>query len=530
MVKREKKPQPFDVIIVGSGAGGGTLARSLADTGAKILILERGDYLPIETDNWNSEAVFIKKKYRTDEHWYDKHDKPFHPNTHFWVGGNTTFYGAALMRMKERDFQRTKHYGGGVSPAWPISYDDMRPWYDEAEKLWEVHGKRNMDPYDDERAPPFPHPPLKHDPGVKRLQRHFEEQGWRPSPLPVGVRRDEDKPYCSQCIRCRTCGGYPCLLRAKVDARTAALAHIYFAKNVTILPNRKAVCIETSKDGQRAEAVIVDGPEGQERFEGRFIVASCGAAPTAQLFLKSANEAHPKGLANSSNMVGRHYMFHMTSAVISIAARKFDASFSKTMCVMDFYHGEPYGSFPFPMGQIQMLEFMTGNTLQGEISYWIPPFLIPDIAMNMIADRVISFLVLSEDLPDPNNRVTLAPDGNIKLSYTFGDTTAHDRLVERLEKGLDGFAVHKTSLLEHRFEVDSLLPLFGTAHQCGTMRFGHDPETSVVDVNCRTHDVENLYVVDTSFFPSSSAVNPTLTCVANALRVGEHMKEQLAAD
>ncbi|HXI87265.1 MAG TPA: GMC family oxidoreductase [Parvularculaceae bacterium] len=517
----------YDIIVIGSGAGGATFARALSDTGKSILILERGPQLPIEPDNWSSKVVYIDKKYRTGERWLDKKGREFRPNTHYWLGGNTSFYGAALMRMKRRDFEAVNHAGGGVSPAWPIAYDDMRPWYGEAEKRWEVHGTRGVDPFDEPGDPPFPYPALTHDPGIARLKDHFESLGWRPSPLPIGVRRNDATPALGACIRCATCGGYPCLLRAKVDARTAELLHLWRAPNVTIMTDAKATKIETSADGRRATGVVVEMDGGEERFQADIIVAAAGAVNTAALFLASASSAHPNGLANGSDQVGRNYMFHMTSAVLSLAIEKFDASFPKTLCVNDFYFGEPDEGFPYPMGQIQLLEFMSGDTLQGEISDWVPPALLPDAFANALADRMVSFLAMSEDLPSPENRVTLTANGRIRLSYTWGDTSAHERLVKKLEKGLCGFAAHTHSLLEHRFEVDSILPLFGTAHQCGTLRFGADPKSSVLDVNCKAHELDNLYAVDSSFFPSSSAVNPTLTIVANALRVAAHLRERL---
>jgi choline dehydrogenase-like flavoprotein len=519
--------QQFDVVIIGSGAGGATLAQALADTGKSILILERGQPLPVEDDNWSSQAVFIDKKYRTTDQWLDRNDKPFRPATNYWVGGNTSFYGAALMRMKPRDFELLQHCGGGISPAWPIRYADMAPWYTEAEKRWQVHGQRGIDPFDDPDAPPFPFPPLTHDPSVEALRRHFVEIGWNPSPLPLGIRRNDADPSAAPCIRCTTCGGYPCKVKAKVDARTAALATLEDKPNVTLLPGRKVLRLETDATGKTVTAVICEGPDGIETYSGDIFAVAAGAANSAALLLASHNAAHPNGLANGSDQVGRNYMFHMTSAVVSLCFEAFVSQFPKTLTVMDFYFGEPDGSYPYPMGQIQMLEYMTGETLQGQIADMIPPWLVPDVFMDALAHRMVSFLAMSEDVPSPDNRVTLTRDGQIKLSYTNGDTTAHERLVHRLDRGLDGFAEHKLPLLEHRFEVDQLLPLYGTAHQCGTLRFGTDPKASVLDPWCKAHELDNLYAVDSSFFASSSAVNPTLTIVANALRVGAHLAERL---
>jgi len=517
----------YDVIIIGSGAGGATLANALADTEKSILILERGETLPIEDDNWSPAAVFIKRKYRTREQWLDKNGKPFTPNTHYWAGGNTSFYGAALMRMKKNDFEEVQH-AGGISPAWPLRYSEMQPWYDKAEVLWDVHGARHVDPCDQPDDAPFPFPPLAHDPGVVELAQHFRDIGWHPSPLPLGIRRDDANPAAAPCIRCTTCGGYPCKVLAKVDARTAVLAPALHHANVTLLTGRMVTKIETDATGKIATGVVSTGANGEERFTGDIIVSAAGAAPSAALWLKSANAAHPNGLANGSDQVGRNYMFHATSAVISISAETFDSTFPKTLCVNDFYWGEPDGSYTFPMGQIQLLEYMSGQTLEGQISDWLPPALIPDAFANAIAHRMVSFLAMSEDLPAPDNRVTVEADGQIRLSYTFGDLSAHLRLVQKLRAGLEGFVTHHHVFSGHHFAVDELLPLYGTAHQCGTLRFGSDPATSVLDINCKAHELDNLYAVDSSFFVSASAVNPTLTIVANALRVAEHLRARLA--
>jgi choline dehydrogenase-like flavoprotein len=515
----------YDIIVIGSGAGGATIAQSLAPTGKSILILERGDHLPVEPDNWNPKAVFVDKKYRTRDKWRDKNGRSFVPNTHYWVGGNTSFYGAALMRFKREDFCETIH-AGGISPAWPISYDDMKPWYALAEQAWEVHGERGIDPTDQDDDPPFPFPALTHDPGVERLRQHFESIGWTPSPLPLGVRRNDANPAEGLCVRCTTCGGYPCKVLAKVDARTAALNPLVASPNVTLKAGYKVIKLETDDTGKVVTQALTEGSSGLEVFTADLFVLAAGAANSAALLLASHSDLHPRGLANRSHQVGRNYMFHATSAVISLSVAEFDSPFPKTLCVNDFYHGDAAESYPYPMGQIQMLEYMTGQTLEGQVADMIPPELIPNGITDEIASHIVSFLAMSEDLPDPNNRVTLDPDGTIRLSYTFGDLSSHKRLVEKLEQGLRNFVRHQHTLFEPHFEVDELLPLYGTAHQCGTLRMGQDPLTSVVDVNCKAHDLDNLYVTDSSVFVSSAAVNPTLTIVANAMRVGAHMRER----
>lgn len=502
------------------------MAQSLAPTGKSILILERGPHLPVEDDNWDPKAVFVDKKYRTTEQWRDKHGHLFTPNTNYWVGGNTSFYGGALMRFKREDFGAVVH-AGGLSPAWPITYDQMKPWYEMAEKVWEVRGTRGIDPTDQDDDPPFPFPAITHDPGVERLRLHFETIGWTPSPLPLAIRRDDVSPELGLCIRCKTCGGYPCKVLAKVDARTAALAPLEEAANVTVLAGYKVLNLETDVSGDTVTRVLAEGADSLELFSADLFILAAGAANSAAILLASHSDLHPKGLANTSDQVGRNYMFHVTSAVVSISTVPFGAAFPKTLCVNDFYFGDRASDFPYPMGQIQMLEYMTGQTLEGQLADMVPPDFIPDDLSDELATHMVSFLAMSEDLPDPDNRVTLGTDGRINLAYTFGDLSGHRLLVDKLEAGLRGFVRSQHTLFEPHFQIDELLPLYGTAHQCGTLRMGHDPATSVVDVNCKAHDVTNLYVCDSSVFVSSAAVNPTLTIVANALRVGAHLVQEV---
>ena len=514
----------YDILVIGSGAGGASLAQSLADTGQRILILERGGVLPHEPRNWDSRYVFIDRAYRTKERWIDKHGHAFHPNTHYWVGGNTTFYGAALFRFRPRDFEETPH-AGGVSPAWPISYADMAPYYTEAEKLWCVHGQRGVDPTEPAGDPDYAFPPLRHDPGIAELEIYLKSRGWTPSPLPLGVLRNDEDPQAALCIRCETCGGYPCYVGAKADARTIALAPMREKSNVTLKAERKVLRLETGADGRSVTRVLAQGPDGPEEYSADIVVLAAGAVNTAAILLASANARHPNGLANSSDQVGRNYMFHTMSAVVSITAAQIRAPFPKTLCMNEFYWGDPAGGFDYPMGQIQLLEHMDGHVLEGQIAEeGVPPWIVPDFLSDAAADRMLAFLLLSEDLPDPNNRV-LINGGRIELNYTHGDLSGHHRLIAKLDHALDGY--HCASPLRHHFQTSRMLPLFGTAHMCGTARMGDDAGSSVVDANCKAHELDNLYITDSSCFVTSAAVNPTLTIVANAWRVGDHLRDRL---
>jgi choline dehydrogenase-like flavoprotein len=316
-------------------------------------------------------------------------------------------------------------------------------------------------------------------------------------------------------------------VKAKSDARTIAIEPLLGQDNVTLLTGRKVVRLETDPSGKRVTEVVCQTENGEERWSGDIVVLAAGAANSAAVLLASANAAHPNGLANGSDQVGRNYMFHTLTAMVSLTAAHVDVTFPKTMAVNDFYWGAPDGSYDKPMGHIQLLEYMSGQTLEGQVSDWLPPGLVPDVISEGVAERMLSMLVISEDLPLPDNRVKVTADGRIELDYTYNTLEGHERLVKTLHASLDGFVDRAHPISQHHFEFGSLLPLYGTAHQAGTVRFGADPKSSVLDPWCKTHELDNLYVTDTSFFPSIAAVNPTLTTVANALRVGDHLKERL---
>jgi choline dehydrogenase-like flavoprotein len=517
----------FDVLIIGTGAGGGTLAYRLAPTGKRILLLERGDYVPREKDNWNPRAVNLEGKYQTKEIWHDKDGKELHPHTNYYVGGNTKFYGAALFRLRRQDFGEIKHHGG-LSPAWPIRYEDIEPYYTEAERLYHVHGNRGEDPAEPPADAPYPHPAISHEPRIQQLSDDFARLGLRPFHTPLGVMLNEQDRQASGCIRCDTCDGFPCLVGAKSDAQVCAVEPALQHPNVTLRTNSFVEKIETSPSGREVSKVIVQRNGGREEYSAAFVVVSCGAINSAALLLRSANDRHPRGLANRSDVVGRHYMGHVNSVLMALSKCPNPTVFQKTLSVNDFYLGS--GEWPYPMGHISFVGKLDGETLKGGA----PP-LTPGWTLDLMARHSLDFWLTSEDLPDPNNRVTLDSNGGIVLSYKPNNEEGHKRLIAKLKDlmkqqtkcKIHGHDCHE-GLFARNLYVGQRIPLAGVAHQVGTIRFGSDPKTSALDANCKAHDVDNLYVVDGSFFVSSGAVNPALTIMANALRVGDHIKERLA--
>lgn len=516
----------FDVIIIGTGAGGGTLAQRLAPSGKRILLLERGGYVPREKDNWNSRVVNLEGKYQTKEVWHDKDGQELHPHTNYNVGGNTKFYGAALFRLRKEDFGEIQHQGG-ISPAWPISYDDLEPYYVQAEQMYHVHGQRGEDPTDPPTSGPYPHPPVSHEGRLQHLADDFARQGLKPFHTPLGIMLDEKNPLASKCIRCETCDGFPCLLNAKADAQVCGVDPARRHANVHLVTHALVERLETNPSGREVTKVHFSKEGKCLEVSADIVVLSCGAINSAVLLLRSANGAHPRGLANSSDVVGRHYMGHINSVQMALSKCPNPTVFQKTLSVNDFYFGTE--GFPYPMGHISFVGKFDGDTLRAGA-----PALVPGWTLDLMARHSLDFWLTSEDLPDPNNRVTLDSQGGIVLSYTPNNEEGHKRLIAKLKQLMQqqtkckehGHECHQGLFARNLF-VGQRIPLAGVAHQVGTIRFGANPYTSALDVNCKAHDVDNLYVVDGSFFVSSGAVNPALTIMANALRVGDHLLQRL---
>lgn len=512
----------YDVIIIGSGAGGGTLARQLAPSGKKILILERGGWLKREAENWDATAVFVDNRYVSPAKWVDKEGKAFQPQVHYFVGGATKMYGAALYRLRKEDFGELKHYDG-VSPAWPITYAEMEPYYTRAEKMYYVHGLRGIDPTEPPYSAPYPYAPVSHEPRIQQLYDDLKNAHYHPFPAPCAVMLNEKNPPQSRCIRCQTCDGFPCLVQAKADAEMAGVRPALEYPNVTLLTNAKAIKLNTDASGKSIASVLMEIDGKQETLTGNIIVVSCGAANSAKLLLMSANDKHPGGLANGSDMVGRHYVCHNSQAVLAISLEPNLTKFQKTLALNDFYFGME--GFNYPMGNIQMVGKSLGPMYRGEKP--IETALAPKMLLNKIAEHAVDFWLTTEDLPDPNNRITVTKEGKTMLSYTPNNQVPMQKLYEKLKSMLNHLGMHPDYLIPRNVYMKTSIPIAAVAHQAGTCRFGKDPSSSVLDTNCKAHELDNLYVVDTSFFPSIGAVNPSLTAIANAIRVGDHLLQRL---
>jgi choline dehydrogenase-like flavoprotein len=490
----------YDIVIIGTGAGGGTAAYALADSPARILILERGDFVAQEEENWNPEAVWKELRYRTKERWLDDRGHEFLPYAHYNVGGNTKFWGSVLYRMRREDFQEVQHMGG-VSPAWPIDYDTLAPFYEQAERLYHVHGESGADPTEASRGS-FPHEPVPHAAGISDVVDGLRRQGLHPSPLPLGLR--------DGCILCNTCNSFACKLHAKSEADVCCVRPALERPNVTLWTNAYARRLRTDPSGRKVAAVEVERNGETVEVDASLFVVACGAVNSAALLLRSATSAHPNGLANSSGLVGRRYMAHLATMMEGFHPfRRNETVFQKTVAINDFYFRGP--GTDSPLGHIQS-QGRTHAVMAQTVAPWIPLW-----AYESWVSRGVDWLVMTEDLPSVNNRVTVEPDGRIRLTYHPNNMKAHQRLVKETRQILRRLGYWVVMSYSHKNR--------NTTHQCGTLCFGTSPYESVLDPFCRSHDVENLFVVDASFFPSSAAVNPALTIVAQALRVADYIKE-----
>lgn len=488
-----------DVVIVGSGMGGSTLAWSLQDRGLDVLVVERGRFLPREPENSMPQEMYINGRYKTAEPWYDgRTGEPFQPGTYYWVGGNTKFYGSSLPRFREEDFQERIHYDG-TSPAWPFTYGELEPHYVEAERLYQVHGNPDEDPTEPWRSAPYPSPALEHEPVIERFSDSLKKQGLHPFHTPNGMNLNSREER-----RAATAAdGTPSESDVKSEAENRALRPALRSKDVRLLVEAKVTKLLTSPDGRTIVAAEAELRGRTVRIEAKQFVVSAGAVNTAALLLRSTSSHHPQGLGNSSGLLGRNYMVHNSTFFVAInPLRRNDTAWQKTLGVNDWYL--PGETNEYPLGNLQMLGKLQGAMIKSARS-WAPMW-----ALDMATDRSLDIYLTTEDLPRLDNRVTVDAE-NIYIHWRPNNTEPHRELVRRVTK-----AVRKAG---YKFVFTQRMGIETNSHMCGTAVAGIDPSTSVLNAQCRSHDVDNLWIVDGSFFPSSAALNPALTIAANAMRV-----------
>ena len=478
------------VAIVGSGMGGATTAYGLAKSGVDCLVIERGEFVKKEDANWSAQEIFINQKYKPNEKWLDEKGKEFTPGVHYIVGGNTKVYGSSLPRFREQDFLAVRHKEG-LSPAWPFSYQDLEPYYCQAEQLYKVHGATGEDPTEPPRSQPFPYPALAHEKYISKLAARLAKAGVKPHANAMGVDLRQD----GKCIRCGTCDGFVCKLDAKSDAQTCALEPALKTGKVKLETNLKVtqVVMKNSKVDY-----LLAQRDGQEiKIIAKKYVLSLGAVNTAALLLRSGS------IANSSGLLGRNFMMHNNAHIAAFDIKsKNDVVFQKTLSFSDWYLD---GGSGYPLGAVQLIGKVQAIMMKSYATK------VPLPILKFIADRSVEFVVMNEDLPTIANRVEIAQNGMIQIFRKAINISAHKELMKKTKRVLRNAGFQ--AIFVQPFDISM------NSHQCGTSVAGHDPKLSVVDQYCKTHDLENLYLIDGGFFPSSAAMNPALTIAAQALRV-----------
>jgi choline dehydrogenase-like flavoprotein len=499
--------QHYDVIVIGSGAAGGSLAGQLAASGCRLLLLERGGELaPADPSDADGEW-FRQARYHAPEAWFGPDGDPFTPQTIYAPGGNTRIWGGVLERMREREFSGLALQEGAV-PGWGIGYDELAPYYERAEALYRVHGVAGVDPTEPRRTP-FPHPPRPIEPFLEELRGALQRQGTHPYELPLSWA---EAPEAGAAV----CG----------DARIFGVAPTRTGPAVTVRERCQVRCLHVNPSGREVRGVEAEIDGQRWLFAADQVVLAAGAIHSAEILLRSASEHHERGLANGSDQVGRNLMKPQLTAILQRSAAPSSGRFARSLGVTDYYWGDKNVSFP--LGSIQS----GGGVLQDALFAESPPVLslvtrlLPRAGLRNLASRTITWWAMSAVRPDPENRVTLRGP-SLQIQYVPNNREAHDRLVYRwldtigkvesdpLCTAVTPFPIHPRG--------ESPLPAMGSV--CGTCRMGADPASSVVDLQGRSHQLVNLWIADASVFPSCPAVGFGLTVIANALRIGDALQQ-----
>jgi choline dehydrogenase-like flavoprotein len=481
----------YDAIIVGSGAGGSTLAYQLTKHGLRVLVVERGDFLKPQRKT-GSEPI--------GRYLYDV-VKPETPLT--FVGGATKFYGSALYRLRESDFRATTHEAG-VSPAWPIGYADLEPYYGRAEGLYHVHGAVEGDPSEPPRSTVYPHPPLPHDPLVAKVVKRLAATGTAIAPIPRGV----DYGPGGTCELCATCDGYYCQIDAKMDAEKAALRPAMRTGNVDILTGAECLKVLTDASGEHAIGATIR-QNGMEKDVPADVVAVCAGIPgSAHLLRRSRNAPHPEGLGNNSGMLGRYLGGHSVGMLFPIVSpRPLGPRHTKTFAINAAYEG--VSDWHFPMGVIQVA---------GQMPYWQNAPWWMRLPVKVIVSHALTCFYMTEALPTAESGYSFAGDTIVSRQEPQHNAETFARMRSFAVKAFRRAGFPVIARPRHYFW-----------HDVGTARFGHDPADSVTNPDCMVHGISGLYVIDACVLPSAGAVNTALTIMALALRAGDRIAGKIAS-
>jgi len=475
----------YDSIIVGSGAGGSTLALRLGQYGWKVLVVEGGAQLtPLSRNHTNPVGIHMKQAMagRDSSRWF--------------VGGQTKFYGTALYRLRESDFQSVEHENG-ISPAWPISYLDLEPYYQQAEELYSVHGAPEGDPSEPPRLRPFPHPPIPHDPIVAKVVERLKASGTSVSALPSAIDYGPD----GKCILCATCDSYYCQLDAKMDAEIAALRPALATGNVQLAAQTECLRVLTDEAGSRVVGVVVRQGNNEHIVNAEVVAISAGTQESIVLLRRSRTGKHPEGLGNNSGCLGRYLAGHSFGTVFPLISwQPLPPIHTKTFAMNAYHDGAP--DWPYPLGVVQVA---------GQMPFWeeASPLMRP--AARLVGAHSLFCSYMSEALPTRDSRLIFDGDRLVGRVAPVYNMRTFDKLrctARDMFRRAGYFTIARKQAP-------------GLWHQVGTARMGVDPSSSVVDISCQVHGIDGLFVVDASVMPTAGAVNTCLTITALALRAGD---------
>ncbi|HEU0052497.1 MAG TPA: GMC family oxidoreductase, partial [Longimicrobium sp.] len=506
-------------VVIGSGFGGCMAALELVRAGRRVLMVERGGWVERGPQNWEPAGAFsLTPSYAPDSAFQVVHGRRrYGQNLCTCVGGASVFYGGASFRLREGDFRASPEIAGDSGAAWPIGYDALEPFYTEAERLLNVAGEAGVDPTEPPRSAPYPQRVPRMAATSERVERAARSLGLKPFRIPLAINHAPELG--AVCQACTTCDAFACAVSAKNDLATRVIPALV-SGGMTLVADTVATRL-VERGGRIIGVECVEKATGRRvTFRGETVILAAGALASAHLLLASGTQRHNPG----GDVVGRYLMRHCNAMTFGAFERRPNPAreYHKQVALHDFYFGsdEPGA----PRGKLGNLQQVMGPA-RGLAQHVLPR---PLAAMvEPLADFLTGMLAIAEDQPQAMNRVVLDPLAvdafglprmTVEHRYTKRDLAARDFLLRKARQvlrraGARVFVTWKVSTF---------------SHAVGTVRMGKDERTSALDPLCRFRGLDNLYVVDGSFMPTSGGVNPSLTIAANALRVGRALAGRTA--
>jgi choline dehydrogenase-like flavoprotein len=513
----------YDAVIVGSGFGGSLIAHTLVNAGLDVLMLERGDWVERGPHNWEQDASVDLTPFYTTEMPYRvlAGGNKDVMGAYSCVGGPSVFYGGVSMRFREADFKADPEIVGDSSAAWPFGYSELEPYYARAEHLLGVAGEAGEDPTEPHRSGPYPHRFNGLSATSRRIADAARSLGLNPFRMPLAINfRDDDGR--AACVACTTCDTFACAIGAKNDLATGVLPDL-IARGLELQPNTVATRLEVDR-GRITSVACHDKRTGESRrVRGSLVFVCAGAIGSPHLLLASGLEE----LSPAGHTIGRYLMRHCNAIVFGFFLRHPNkpAEFHKQLAIHDFYFGHPEVETPVgKLGSMQQLQSPPVGLVKAMLPWPVGQLLSPGVK------RLTGLLVMAEDVPQVGNGVALDPSGQ-KDRYGVPRLTITHHYADRDLAACNALTGQAKRVLRAAGGLFSYVHHIRTfSHAVGTVRMGDDPGTSALDPYCRFRGVENLYVVDGSFMPTSAGLNPSLTIAATALRVGEHVLETYGSE